>query len=248
MLTYLGQSLVDAGDQKPWYDLHPKRLREDEQKKLKTKEEWEAKKKLRADPLVQMNKVSEWFEKKREEKSIEEAKMLQRAQSCIAAMPGLFPNDISVPSNQSQSQYTGRSSPVGSKRDLPEENKISKCKEERKRKSNRSSSGSPDKEASSGRIEPTPGPSSGAIELAKKMNMDKLRTERLQRERKERERAALVMAKARGLSQAFADPTQPVVPTDEREIPFNSAFNPELSAALAARRKRDREARRRPYR
>lgn len=139
-----------------------------------------------------------------------------------------------------------------SKRDLTEENKISKCKEERRRrshsrKSNRSSSGSADEEAASGRIEPTPGPSSDAIELAKKINMDKLRTERLQRERKERERAALVMAKARGLSQAFVDPTQPVVPTDEREIPFNSAFNPELSAALAARRKRDREARRRPY-
>ncbi|THD20643.1 Leukocyte receptor cluster member 1 [Fasciola hepatica] len=250
LLTYLGQSLVDSGGQKPWYDLHPKRLRKDEEEKLKTKEEWEAKKKLRADPLVQMNKVSEWFEKKREEKSMEEAKLLRRAESCIAAMPELFPNDISVPS-KSQSKCMNSSLSMTSMVDSPGEDKKTKHKRKHKHRSHShkstQSSSCSSEEVISEHVQPTPGPSSAAIELAKRLSMDKLRAERLQRERKERERAALVLAKARGLSQAFAEPAQPVVPTDEREIPFNSAFNPELSAALAARRKRDREARRRPH-
>ncbi|VDP91567.1 unnamed protein product [Echinostoma caproni] len=256
LLTYLGQSMLDAGGQKPWYDLHPKRLRSDEDEKLKKKEEWEAKKKLRADPLTQMNKVSEWFEKKREEKSLEEAKMLRRADSCIAAMPGLFPDDISVPS-KSTSSFLSKSLQETSACGSSQQSSKKKSKHKRKRRhrskshrSSRSSSSSSDEIPStrvSDAIVPTPGPSSVAIELAKRLSMDKLRAERLQRERKERERAALVMAKAMGLSQAFTDPGQPEVPTDEREIPFNSAFNPELSAALAARRQRHREARRWSY-
>lgn len=102
--------MVEAGGRKPWYDVHPKQLQATTSSTdkfvpfpetfylfLRSKEEWEAKKKARADPLTAMNKVTEWFEKKRDEKAREELKLLQRASSCIAAMPSLFPNDISVP-------------------------------------------------------------------------------------------------------------------------------------------------------
>ncbi|KAA3671111.1 uncharacterized protein DEA37_0009119, partial [Paragonimus westermani] len=92
-----------------------------------------------------------------------------------------------------------------------------------------------------------PGAVSNAVQLAKQLQVDRLRAERLQRERKERERAALVMAKARGLSQALHDPNEPTVSTNERDLPFNSAFNPELAAVLAERRQRHRDSRKRHY-
>ncbi|CAL8081594.1 unnamed protein product [Calicophoron daubneyi] len=35
LLTYLGQSMLDSGGQKPWYDIHPKKRKLDDAEKLK---------------------------------------------------------------------------------------------------------------------------------------------------------------------------------------------------------------------
>ncbi|VDP87537.1 unnamed protein product [Schistosoma mattheei] len=84
------------------------------------------------------------------------------------------------------------------------------------------------------------------IEMAKRSDINRLRAERLQRERKERDRAAVLLAKSFGLD-ALKPPDQEQVYVDERSLPFNSAFNPELSAVLAERRQRHRESRKRSY-
>ncbi|CAL8081597.1 unnamed protein product [Calicophoron daubneyi] len=198
-----------------------------------------------------MNRVSEWFEKKRMEKAREEAKLLQKANSCIAAMPSLFPNDISVPKPRAHSSSLHQAiSEIKSK------HRKSKSKERAKPKhagSDSEHSPLPDPDVSEKSFPHNNSPDHcskssksvpGAVELAKQMELDRMRAERLQRERRERERAAVVMAKAMGLSTALADPPQTETPTDERQLPFNSAFNPELSAALAERRQRWRESKR----
>lgn len=64
--------------------------------------------------------------------------------------------------------------------------------------------------------------------------LEKMRAERLSRERAERERAAVVLSKSMGLSVPELKEKEVVV--DERSLPFNSTFNPELSMAAAERR------------
>ncbi|TGZ64507.1 hypothetical protein CRM22_006342 [Opisthorchis felineus] len=224
LLTYLGQSVLEAGGEKPWYDVPPKQLQSSSTEKSRLKDEWEAKKKARADPLTEMNKITEWFEQKREEKAKEEAKVLQRANTCIAAMPSLFPNDIAVPKTLEKTRDTGQQ------------------KWKKKHPAETEASYNSLTESAS---ESTVACTSDAIKLAKQAELDRLRAERLQRERKERERAALIMAKAMGLSEVLQEPKQPEISVDERDLPFNSAFNPELSAALAERRRRHRESRKR---
>ncbi|KAF6768130.1 hypothetical protein AHF37_11240 [Paragonimus kellicotti] len=243
LLTYLGQSLVESGGQRPWYDMHPKQLQNtDTSDKKKTKDEWEAKKKARADPLTEMNKISDWFEKRREERAKEEAKSMQRANACIAAMPTLFPHDILHPLAEAIAAVKARrqESDVRKSKSRVDVEETSPVTTEPPLTSS---------DEKSGAISPldSPGAVSNAVQLAKQLQVDRLRAERLQRERKERERAALVMAKARGLSQALHDPNEPAVSTNERDLPFNSAFNPELAAVLAERRQRHRDSRKRHY-
>lgn len=223
LLTYLGQSVLEAGGEKPWYDVPPKQLQSSTEKS-RLKDEWEAKKKARADPLTEMNKITEWFEQRREEKAKEEAKVLQRANTCIAAMPSLFPNDIAVPKTLEKTHDNGQQKSKKTHSAVTE-----------------ASCNSITESASENTVACT----SDAIKLAKQAELDRLRAERLQRERKERERAALIMAKAMGLSEALQEPKQLETSVDERDLPFNSAFNPELSAALAERRRRHRESRKR---
>ncbi len=76
-----------------------------------------------------------------------------------------------------------------------------------------------------------------------------MRAERLARERAERERAAVVLCKSMGMSTALQkemEETPTVV--DERRLPFNSAFNPELSNLAAERRTAHRTERSRTRR
>lgn len=79
--------------------------------------------------------------------------------------------------------------------------------------------------------------------------MERLRAERLARERGERERATVVLCKSMGLSSlvnataASIEAASTVV--DERRLPFNSAFNPELSSFAAERRNAHREEKQR---
>ncbi|KAF5397240.1 Leukocyte receptor cluster member 1 [Paragonimus heterotremus] len=251
LLTYLGQSLVESGGQRPWYDVHPKQLQStDTSDKKKTKDEWEAKKKARADPLTEMNKINDWFEKRREEKAKEEAKSMQRANACIAAMPTLFPHDILVPKNSANRHPLAEAiAAVKARRQESDVRKSKSCvdvEETGPVTTETHLASSNDKSDAISPFDP-PGAVSNAVQLAKQLQVDRLRAERLQRERKERERAALVMAKARGLSQALHDPNEPVVSTNERDLPFNSAFNPELAAVLAERRQRHRDSRKRHY-
>ena len=66
-----------------------------------------------------------------------------------------------------------------------------------------------------------------------------MRAERLSRERTERERAAVVLCKSMGLSaaaRAAVTEAEKADVVDERQLPFNSAFNPELSTLAAERR------------
>ncbi|VDN98444.1 unnamed protein product, partial [Rodentolepis nana] len=86
-------------------------------------------------------------------------------------------------------------------------------------------------------------------EDSKRRRLERLRAERLARERGERERAAVVLCKSMGLSSmvnaaaASIEATSTV--TDERNLPFNSAFNPELSNFAAERRNAHREEKKR---
>ncbi|CAH8492933.1 unnamed protein product [Dicrocoelium dendriticum] len=253
LLTYLGQSVLESSGQRPWYDVHPKRQSTSEQEKNKAREEWEAKKKSRADPLFEMNKISEWFEKRREEKAREENQRLRRANSCITAMPSLFPNDIAVPKTS-----TKRTASLLESLSLFKQS-LKQCKNKKRKKHKHASSdeGNKDEEPDMlpGCLVPgntvVAGSSCVVSEVAnisKQQRLDALRAERLQRERKERERAALVMAEAMGLTDALRDPCESEqTTTDERELPFNSAFNPELAAVLAERRRKFRDSRKRPY-
>nr|CDS31698.1 leukocyte receptor cluster [Hymenolepis microstoma] len=84
---------------------------------------------------------------------------------------------------------------------------------------------------------------------AKRRRLERLRAERLARERGERERAAVVLCKSMGLSSmvnaAAASIEAASTVTDERHLPFNSAFNPELSNFAAERRNAHREEKKR---
>lgn len=75
---------------------------------------------------------------------------------------------------------------------------------------------------------------------AKRRRMERLRAERLARERMERDRAAVVLCKSMGLSAAVNAAAASIEAassvTDERRLPFNSVFNPELSNLAAERR------------
>ncbi|KER26016.1 hypothetical protein X801_07956, partial [Opisthorchis viverrini] len=249
LLTYLGQSVLEAGGEKPWYDVPPKQLQSSTEKS-RLKDEWEAKKKARADPLTEMNKITEWFEQRREEKAKEEAKVLQRANTCIAAMPSLFPNDIAVPKTLvTQGLLSGCRMvqnwyPRGPT-DLSSAEKTHDNGQQKSKKKHSAVTEASCNSITESASENTVACTSDAIKLAKQAELDRLRAERLQRERKERERAALIMAKAMGLSEALQEPKQLETSVDERDLPFNSAFNPELSAALAERRRRHRESRKR---
>lgn len=73
----------------------------------------------------------------------------------------------------------------------------------------------------------------------KQRKLERLRAERLVRERAERDRAAVVLCRSMGLSaaaKAAAAKKEEMVVVDERQLPFNSAFNPELSTLAAERR------------
>lgn len=251
LLTYLGQSVLESSGQRPWYDVHPKRQSTSEKEKSKAKEEWEAKKKSRADPLFEMNKISEWFEKRRKEKASEENQRMRRANSCITAMPSLFPNDIAVP----KSSTKRTSSLLESINLFRQSSKRRKSKKRKKPKLSSSDdengSKDPHRPSSSAPVNNEVAGSSCIVSeaesISKQLRLDTLRAERLQRERKERERAALVMAQAMGLTEALRDPESEQTATDERELPFNSAFNPELAAVLAERRRKFKDSRKRPY-
>ncbi|KAH8864159.1 Leukocyte receptor cluster member 1 [Schistosoma japonicum] len=97
LLTYLGQTILDAAGEKPWYDIHPKTHLQREKERRKNKEELEIKKKTLADPLTEMKKAEEIFRHNKELKKQSESAELQRASACIHAMPTLFPNDVIVP-------------------------------------------------------------------------------------------------------------------------------------------------------
>ncbi|VDM31317.1 unnamed protein product [Hydatigera taeniaeformis] len=77
------------------------------------------------------------------------------------------------------------------------------------------------------------------VKSAKKERLEILRAERLVRERAERDRAALVLCRSMGLltaAKAVVAKNEETVVVDERHLPFNSAFNPELSTLAAERR------------
>nr|AAW26727.1 SJCHGC03867 protein [Schistosoma japonicum] len=85
------------------------------------------------------------------------------------------------------------------------------------------------------------------VEMARDSEINRLRAERLQRERKERDRAAILLAKSLGLADALKPPHQEQLCVDERNLPFNSGFNPELSAILSEQRQRHRDSRKRRH-
>ncbi|CAH8609217.1 unnamed protein product [Heterobilharzia americana] len=233
LLTYLGQTVLDAAGEKPWYDVHPRTQQKRDIERRKDKEELEIKKKALADPLTEMKKVEEMFKNNKELKRQREAAELQRASACIHAMPSLFPDDIIVPRHQSL-KIIGEQV----KNDLVQVVPI--CSQ---------SSDSEKKVSSAGNSQKTGDRTqkSDVIEMAKNLEINRLRAERLQRERKERERAAVLLAKSMGLTDALKHSVEEEVCVDERKLPFNSAFNPELSAVLAERRQRHRESRKRRY-
>lgn len=77
------------------------------------------------------------------------------------------------------------------------------------------------------------------MKLEKRRRLELLRAERLVRERAERDRAAVVLCRSMGLSaaaKAVAAREEEVTVVDERQLPFNSAFNPELSSLATERR------------
>eukprot|EP00108_Taenia_solium_P002876 TsM_000017800 transcript=TsM_000017800 gene=TsM_000017800 len=80
----------------------------------------------------------------------------------------------------------------------------------------------------------------GDAKSEKQRRLELLRAERLVRERAERDRAAVVLCRSMGLSAAAkaaaAKKEEEVTVVDERQLPFNSAFNPELSTLAAERR------------
>ncbi|KAL5105059.1 hypothetical protein TcWFU_010491 [Taenia crassiceps] len=79
----------------------------------------------------------------------------------------------------------------------------------------------------------------GGAKSEKQRRLELLRAERLVRERSERDRAAVVLCKSMGLSaaaKAAAAKEEEAAVVDERQLPFNSAFNPELSTLAAERR------------
>ncbi|VDL18677.1 unnamed protein product [Hymenolepis diminuta] len=79
--------------------------------------------------------------------------------------------------------------------------------------------------------------------------LERLRAERLARERGERERATVVLCKSMGLSSLVNETAASIeaasTVVDERRLPFNSAFNPELSSFAAERRNAHREEKQR---
>ncbi|CAH8621580.1 unnamed protein product [Schistosoma intercalatum] len=234
ILTYLGQTVLDAAGEKPWYDVHPRTYERRESERRKSKEELEIKKKTLADPLTEMKKVEEMFKHNKEVKRQSEAAELQRASACIHAMPTLFPDDIMVPKCPYKEASKSRRTSNRYTQSLTE----TSC----------NSFGELTKDLSTGvSLNPeSTDKKSELIEMAKRSDINRLRAERLQRERKERDRAAVLLAKSFGLD-ALKPPDQEQVYVDERSLPFNSAFNPELSAILAERRQRHRESRKRSY-
>ncbi|VDD82573.1 unnamed protein product [Mesocestoides corti] len=76
----------------------------------------------------------------------------------------------------------------------------------------------------------------------KRKRLEKLRADRLSRERSERERAAVLLCRSMGLSASSVEAVETPI-LDERQLPFNSAFNPELSSLAAERRNAHRERR-----
>ncbi|CAH8566426.1 unnamed protein product [Schistosoma turkestanicum] len=235
ILTYLGQTVLDAAGEKPWYDVHPRTHQQREREKKKDKEELEIKKKKLADPLTEMKKVEEVFKHNKELKRQSEAAELQRASACIRAMPTLFPDDIMVPKYPNR-KASGNQQTVNTFNQSPNETSCNL-------------SGELTKEDLSVEISLGPGNTnkkSSLVEMAKSSDINRLRAERLQRERKERDRAAVLLAKSFGLD-ALKPPDQEEVHVDERNLPFNSAFNPELSAILAERRQRHRESKKRRH-
>ncbi|CAH8872395.1 unnamed protein product [Trichobilharzia szidati] len=235
LLTYLGQTVLDAAGEKPWYDIHPRDHQRRESERKKDNEEMEIKKKTLADPLTEMKKVENMFKHHKEMKKQQEASELQRANACMHAMPSLFPDDIIVPKHQSPKMAAQKKVENG---DLPKSTESILTLSEHTSKA-------PPTEVllkSDDKIE-----KSNVIEMAKSSEINRLRAERLQRERKERDRAAVLLAKSMGLTDVLRHPIEEQVCVDERKLPFNSAFNPELSAVLAERRRRHRESRKRHY-
>ncbi|VDP98320.1 unnamed protein product [Trichobilharzia regenti] len=231
LLTYLGQTVLDAAGEKPWYDIHP---RDHQRRESEHNEEMEIKKKILADPLTEMKKVENMFKHHKEMKKQQEASELQRANACIHAMPSLFPDDIIVPKHQNQKIAAQKKVENGDRSKLTES--ILTLSEHTSKTSPAEVLKFDDK------IE-----KSNVIEMAKSSEINRLRAQRLQRERKERDRAAVLLAKSMGLTDILRHPIEEQVCVDERKLPFNSAFNPELSAVLSERRRRHRESRKRHY-
>nr|CAH8873544.1 unnamed protein product [Trichobilharzia regenti] len=234
LLTYLGQTVLDAAGEKPWYDIHPRDHQRRESERKKDNEEMEIKKKILADPLTEMKKVENMFKHHKEMKKQQEASELQRANACIHAMPSLFPDDIIVPKHQNQKIAAQKKVENGDRSKLTES--ILTLSEHTSKTSPAEVLKFDDK------IE-----KSNVIEMAKSSEINRLRAQRLQRERKERDRAAVLLAKSMGLTDILRHPIEEQVCVDERKLPFNSAFNPELSAVLSERRRRHRESRKRHY-
>ncbi|KAK4475914.1 hypothetical protein MN116_001157 [Schistosoma mekongi] len=177
-----------------------------------------------------MKKAEEIFKHNKELKKQSEAAELQRASACIHAMSTLFPDDVIVPKHL--------------------KTKASKCWRVESRHSQ-----SPDQYktinnvlATQASMDPeSVNEKSCVVEMARHSEINRLRAERLQRERKERDRAAILLAKSLGLADALKPPHQEQLCVDERNLPFNSAFNPELSAILSEQRQRHRDSRKRRY-
>ncbi|KAL7058535.1 hypothetical protein AAHC03_016545 [Spirometra sp. Aus1] len=170
-----------------------------------------------------MKKVEENFAQRREMQLLMEKKERAAAASCINAYPSFFPDDIKNPDKVGR---TGISR-AGEASSITGHTSLQSSKSDL-------------------RDQNSTGPTTPCTSNSKNSLLEKMRAERLARERAERERAAVLICRSMGLSTVKQSSTKEEdEPVDERQLPFNSAFNPELSSLAAERRHQYRESRKR---
>uniref|UniRef100_A0A0V0J865 Leukocyte receptor cluster member 1 homolog n=1 Tax=Schistocephalus solidus TaxID=70667 RepID=A0A0V0J865_SCHSO len=222
LLRYMGETSEGKVSEKPWWSEVPLHRKKSNKVSVAVSEEIDLKKKSRLDPLYAMKKVEENFAQRREMQSLMEKKERAAAASCINAYPSFFPDDIK--------------NPEGRRVSIPRVDEASSI-----------TSGI---SLSSSQSCPRDSNSAGTTTLCTSNNkaslLERMRAERLARERAERERAAVLICRSMGLSttKQFSTAEEEKV-VDERQLPFNSAFNPELSSLAAERRHQYRESRKR---
>ncbi|VDL86260.1 unnamed protein product, partial [Schistocephalus solidus] len=224
LLRYMGETSEGKVSEKPWWSEVPLHRKKSNKVSVAvfSSEEIDLKKKSRLDPLYAMKKVEENFAQRREMQSLMEKKERAAAASCINAYPSFFPDDIK--------------NPEGRRVSIPRVDEASSV-----------TSGI---SLSSSQSCPRDSNSAGTTTLCTSNNkaslLERMRAERLARERAERERAAVLICRSMGLSttKQFSTAEEEKV-VDERQLPFNSAFNPELSSLAAERRHQYRESRKR---